>query len=202
MALPGAYKRQVLVQLGPQRLAIAAATPDAAKTPQPAPRLSSEESLWEVDTGTPPARVAPEPPAEPEPDDQDAAPPPPVPLGVEAPRDRLRRPSRRVLAEVAGALVLAVVAGLGGIAIGRGSQPADRIDGSAIHRNPTPSATTAPSRPSGSGKVQAHAASCLSALHSADAAISYLIGNIRDERLSRSIQQYDADWRACRERIR
>jgi hypothetical protein len=151
-----------------------------------------------VDAGTAPARVAPEP----EPDDQDVAPPPPAPLGAEAPPDRLRRPSRRVLAVVASALVLAVVAWLGGIAIGRGSQPADRIDGSAIHPNPTPSVTTAPSPPSGSGKVQAPAASCLSALHSADAAISYLIPNIRDERLSRSIQQYDADRRACRERIR
>jgi ATP-binding cassette, subfamily B, bacterial len=202
MALPGAYKQQVLVQLGPQPLAIAAAPSDAAKTPQPTPRLSSDESPWEVDTGTAPAPVAPEPTAEPEPDDQDAAPPPPAPLGAEAPPDRLRRPSRRVLAEVAGALVLAVVAGLGGIAIGRGSQPADRIDGSAIHRNPTPSVTTAPSPASGSGKVQAPAASCLSALDSADAAISYLIGNIRDERLSRSIQQYEADRRACRERMR
>jgi ATP-binding cassette subfamily B protein len=202
MALPGAYKQQVLVQLGPQPLAIAAAPSDAAKTPQPTPRLSSDESPWEVDTGTAPAPVAPEPTAEPEPDDQDAAPPPPAPLGAEAPPDRLRRPSRRVLAEVAGALVLAVVAGLGGIAIGRGSQPADRIDRSAIHRNPTPSVTTAPSPASGSGKVQAPAASCLSALDSADAAISYLIGNIRDERLSRSIQQYEADRRACRERMR
>jgi ATP-binding cassette, subfamily B, bacterial len=45
VALPGAYRQQVLVQLGPQRLPIAAAPPDAAKTPQPTPRLSSEESL-------------------------------------------------------------------------------------------------------------------------------------------------------------
>ena len=229
MVLPGAYRQQVVAQLGPQRRAIAAAPPDAAKTPQPAPRISSEESLWEVDTGTALARVAPTPPAEPaalaptaaelevappavvpsaigspadaEPADQDAA-PSLVPPRAEAPRDRLRRPSRRVLAEVASALVLAVVAGLGGIAIGRGSQPADRVDVSAIHPNLTPSVTTAPSPPSGSGKIQAPAASCLSALDSADAAISYLIGNIRDERLSRSIQQYEADRRTCRERMR
>ncbi len=129
-------------------------------------------------------------------------PPPPVPPGAEAPRDQLRRPSRRVVAQVASALALAVVAGLGGIAVGRGSQPADRTDGSAIHPNPTPSVTTAPSPPSGSGKVQAPVASCLSALDSADAAISYLISNIRDERLSRSIQQYEADRRTCRERMR
>jgi ABC-type bacteriocin/lantibiotic exporter with double-glycine peptidase domain len=211
LALSGAYRQQVLVQLGPERQVIAAAPPDAARTPQPAPRLSSEESLWEVDTGTAPARVAPTPPAvvpsaigspaDAKAADQDAA-PLPVPPGAEAPRDGLRRPSRRVLAEVAGALVLVVVAGLGGIAIGRESQPADRIDVSAIHPNPTLSVTTAPSPPSGSGKVQAPAASCLSALDSADAAISYLIGNIRDERLSRSIQQYQADRRACRERMR
>jgi ABC-type microcin C transport system duplicated ATPase subunit YejF len=52
MALPGAYRQQVLVQLEPERQAIAAAPPDAAKTPRPAPQLSSEESLEEVDTGT------------------------------------------------------------------------------------------------------------------------------------------------------
>jgi ABC-type methionine transport system ATPase subunit len=188
MVLPGAYRQQVLVQQGPQRLAIAAGPPDAANAPQPAPRLSSEESLWEVDTGTAPARVAPEPAH------QGAAPLPPVPPGTEAPRDRPRHPSRRVLAEVAGALVLAVVAGLGGIAIGRGSQPADGTGGSAIHPSPPPSVTTAPS--------QAPAASCLSALDSADDAISYLIGNIRDERLSRSIRRYEIDRRACRERMR
>jgi ABC-type bacteriocin/lantibiotic exporter with double-glycine peptidase domain len=49
MALPGAYRQQVLVQLEPERQAIAAAPPDAAKTPRPAPQLSSEESLEEVD---------------------------------------------------------------------------------------------------------------------------------------------------------
>jgi hypothetical protein len=51
-------------------------------------------------------------------------------------------------------------------------------------------------------QIMASAASCLSALDHSDAAISYLVGNVRDDRLSRSIQQYQADRRVCRERVR
>jgi len=216
-------------EAGPPRPAAAPAPRVAEAAPEPASRLSSEESLWEVDSGatTSPGTQAPtvepavaipiagelevarpvtlvpslaSPPAAP--DDEDAAPSPLVPFALKAARDRLRRPSRRVLAEVVGALVLVVVAGLGGVAIGRASASPDRVDASAIRPTPTPSVTSQASPPTDSRKLLAAAASCLSALDDADAAISYLVGDIRDERLSQAIQHYQADRRACRERMR
>jgi hypothetical protein len=170
--------------------ALRAPVPATAPAPRPAEaapesarvaRLSSEESLWEVDSGAAAPSGAPAPTA--------------APVG-------LRRPSRRWLAEVVGALILVIVAGLGGIAIGRASVAPDRIDVSAIHPALRPSATSQASPPATGKEVLASAASCLSALDRSDAAISYLVGNIRDQRLSRSMQQYQADRRACRERVR
>jgi hypothetical protein len=47
-------------------------------------------------------------------------------------------------------------------------------------------------------KVQAPAA-CLRATAQADAAISYLVGNIRDERLSKAMKAYQTDRQQCRQ---
>jgi hypothetical protein len=41
-------------------------------------------------------------------------------------------------------------------------------------------------------------AACTHAMDDADAVISYLVAKIRDERLSKSIQDYGANARACR----
>jgi hypothetical protein len=41
-------------------------------------------------------------------------------------------------------------------------------------------------------------AACTDAVDDADAVISYLVAKIRDERLSKSIQDYGANARACR----
>jgi outer membrane biosynthesis protein TonB len=112
----------------------------------------------------------------------------------------------RLVAEVVGALLLVLIAGVGGIAYGRATAPDDRLDVSAIA--PASSRPNAPgvartSPPTTSGQeVLASAASCLSALDSSDAAISYLVGNIRDDRLSKSIQRYQADRQTCRQRVR
>jgi hypothetical protein len=217
----------------PPRPAAAPAPRPAEAAPQPArvARLSSEESLWEVDSGAATPSGAPAPTAAPvgqiplagagepevarpvglvpavasppaEPDDQDVAPSPRGRLALKAARGRLRRPSRRVLAEVVGGLVLLVVAGLGGAAIGRAGGSPDRVDVSATRPALTPSVTSRASSPTDSRKLLASMASCLSALDDADAAISYLVGDIRDERLSQAIQHYQADRRACREGVR
>jgi hypothetical protein len=112
----------------------------------------------------------------------------------------------RLVAEVVGAVLLVLIAGVGGIAYGRATAPDDRLDVSAIA--PASSRPSAPgvartSPPTTSGQeVLASAASCLSALDNSDAAISYLVGNIRDDRLSKSIQRYQADRQTCRQRVR
>ncbi len=135
---------------------------------------------------------------------EDAAPSPPaIPVPV-TPRASRPRRSRRTLAEVVGALILVVAAGFGGIAIGRSSVAHGRGDLSGAPP-PAASSATAPSSTNPStirGQILASVAPCLSALDNSDAAISYLVGNIRDDRLSKSIQQYQVDRQACRERVR
>jgi hypothetical protein len=100
----------------------------------------------------------------------------------EAKRSRGRR--RRVLLSVAAGLVL-LLAGVGiGIAIGPNepqqvSPPAAPQPVVQIRDAPPPAA-------------------CTQAMDDADAVISYLVAKIRDERLSKSIQDYGANARACR----
>jgi hypothetical protein len=97
---------------------------------------------------------------------------------------RLRGRRRRVLLSVAAGLVL-LLAGVGiGMAIGPNepqqvSPPATPQPVVQIRDAPPPAA-------------------CTHAMDDADAVISYLVAKIRDERLSKSIQDYGANARACR----
>jgi hypothetical protein len=101
----------------------------------------------------------------------------------EARRHRRRR--RLVVANVAGGLVLL----LAGIGVGRALVPEQPRQ-----------ATTLPQPPRQEVQVQTAPppASCSEAMDNADQVISYLVAKIRDERLSRSIQAYGANARACR----
>jgi hypothetical protein len=104
----------------------------------------------------------------------------------EAKRSRGRR--RRLLISVAAGLVL-LLAGIGiGMAIGANqpqqvSPPAAPQAVVQIRQTPPPDA-------------------CSQAMDDADAVISYLVAKIRDERLSKSIQDYGAHARACRRSVR
>jgi hypothetical protein len=97
---------------------------------------------------------------------------------------RLRGRRRRVLLSVAAGLVL-LLAGVGiGMVIGPNepqqvSPPATPQPVVQIRDAPPPAA-------------------CTQAMDDADAVISYLVAKIRDERLSKSIQDYGANARACR----
>jgi hypothetical protein len=238
---------------------------DGDRAPKvPVARLSTDESLWDVDAGStqpppppaiplevdlpkvhpslvmppvamPPLAMPPEvpPPLAPPPVPvkaevvEPSPAPPPAPVAAPAfeptrwavpeptasravtepedapaetrPWTRLRS---RLVAEVVGAVLLVLIAGVGGIAYGRATAPDDRLDVSAIASASRPGASrTSPPTTSGQ-EVLASAASCLSALDNSDAAISYLVGNIRDDRLSKSIQRYQADRQTCRQRVR
>jgi hypothetical protein len=98
---------------------------------------------------------------------------------------RLRRRRRLVVANVAGGLVLL----LAGVGVGRALAPEQ------------PQQVTTPPQPP-QQKAQVHSAvtpdACIAAMDNADQVISYLVAKIRDERLSRSIQAYGANARACR----
>jgi hypothetical protein len=99
----------------------------------------------------------------------------------EARRTRGRR--RRLLLNVAAGLVL-LLAGVGiGMAIG----------------SDEPQQVSPPASPQPVVQIrEAPPAACTQAMDDADAVISYLVAKIRDERLSKSIQDYGANARACR----
>jgi hypothetical protein len=68
-------------------------------------------------------------------------------------------------------------------------------------RSPT-AASTLPTRTSTAGVVmikEKTPTACDAALADADAAISYLAGNVRDERLSKALQGYQQNRRACKQ---
>ena len=91
---------------------------------------------------------------------------------------------RRVLANVAAGLVLL----LAGIGIGRAIAPdrPQRVSPPAVQQ-PVVQFRNAPPP-----------TACTAAMDNADQVISYLVAKIRDERLSKSIQAYGANARACR----
>lgn len=103
-----------------------------------------------------------------------------------------RQDRRRVGLLVALVALLLVVTSAGGIAIGRATAP-DQTGGTSAGTPATPS-TAAP----GVVNKEKAPAACDAALSDADAAISYLVGNVRDDRLTRSMQSYQQNRRACR----
>jgi hypothetical protein len=105
------------------------------------------------------------------------------------------RPERRRVGVLVAVVALLLVAtSAGGIAIGRATAP-DQTGGSGASAG-TP-ATPSTAAPGVVIKEKAPAA-CDAALSDADAAISYLVGNVRDDRLTKSMQSYQQNRRACR----
>jgi hypothetical protein len=155
-------------------------------------RLSSDESLWgdqesKRKRGGPPFGVqvdGPPPPALPKRPDPD----PPEP-----------RPRRRLLLRVdllitLAAVGLLLVGFLLGVAVTRAGTeeppPAANPAGPVV---PSTSIVVRPAPPP---------RECLTAMERADAAIAYLVGNIRDQRLSDTIQEFVQSRRACQAAVR
>jgi hypothetical protein len=168
----------------------------ASEHPDEAPkRLSSDESLWgDQESGRKhggPAfgvRVDELPPEEP----SGTLARPPRPLGVPEPRPRRRLLRVDLLIAVAAAALL-LVGFLLGAAVTR-----------AGTREPRPVTETAAAPPSTSIVVRPAPppAECLVAMERADAAIAYLVGHIRDQRLSDTIQEFVESRRACQAAVR
>jgi hypothetical protein len=91
-------------------------------------------------------------------------------------------------------LILAVVAAFGGVAIGRTS--VDLEHRSASVGSTQGSAAPAPV-PSSTAAHSSQAAACADAMDQADAAISYLVQGVNDQRLSDAMQHYHVDRGAC-----
>jgi hypothetical protein len=121
---------------------------------------------------------------------------PPRPSEVPEPRPRRRLLRVDLLIAVA-ALGLLLVGFLLGAAVTRAGTPAPR---------PAPQASTPPVAPAPSTSIVVRQAppprACLVAMERADAAISYLVGRIRDQRLSDTIQQFVESRRACQAAVR
>jgi hypothetical protein len=118
---------------------------------------------------------------------------PPRPSEVHGPRPR-RRLLRVDLLIAAAALGLLLVGFLLGAAVTRAGTPAPRP------------ATQASAPPVPSTSIVVRQAlpprACLVAMERADAAIAYLVGHIRDQRLSDTIQEFVESRRACQAAVR
>jgi hypothetical protein len=172
----------------------------ASDVPDEAPkRLSSDESLWgdqesKRKRGGPAFGVWVDPQEEPDDDDD-----PPAPVltrqpDPDPPEPRTRRRLLRVDLLIALAAVgLLLVGFLFGVAVTR-----------AGTEEPPPVADTRRSPPSTSIVVRPAPPprECLIAMERADAAIAYLVGNIRDQRLSDTIQEFVESRRACQAAVR
>jgi hypothetical protein len=169
----------------------------ASDVPDEAPkRLSSDESLWgdqerKRKRGGPAFGMRVD--DIPEPSD----PPPPVLMKRPDPDPPEPRPRRRLLRVdlliALAAVVLLLVGFLFGVAVTR-----------AGTEEPPPVANTAAPVPSTSIVVRPAPPprECLIAMERADAAIAYLVGNIRDQRLSDTIQEFVESRRACQAAVR
>lgn len=119
--------------------------------------------------------------------------------GAGPPRTWPRAPGRRsgrgwrVLAIVLALGLFAAGTAVGSVLAGRSTERARPATAAATSVAPTTAAptTTAPGR-------QLAPPACLSAVDDADAVISYLVANVRDHRLARTLQQYRAASRTCR----
>lgn len=202
---PAAARRRRLAQARRPPVApppIAAPEPPPAGT-EPVRRLSTEENLW-TETRQEPAAAADQP-----------APPPsagspgqaPAAARTSAAGDRRPSPptsplasplaSRRVGLVAAGVVVLLLLTVTGGIAIGRATaEPGDAIrSASGPSTNP---GTSVPPTTAAQSVVFKTPAACDAALSDADAALSYLVGNLRDSRLTKAMQRYQRNRKACR----
>jgi hypothetical protein len=114
----------------------------------------------------------------------------PVPPPPAERRPLWRRALRVNLVLASAAVVLLLVGYLGGAAVTR--------DGAS-----TPPQATAPPAPTATSIVPAPPPrACVVAVEQADIAISYLVGNIRDQRLSRAIQEFVKSRRTCQQAMR
>ena len=115
-----------------------------------------------------------------------------------SPGPRPRRLLRVDLLIAASALGLLLVGFLLGAAVTRAGTPAPRpaTQASAPPAVPPAPSTSVPARPGPPPRE------CLVAMERADAAISYLVGRIRDQRLSDTIQQFVESRRACQAAVR
>jgi hypothetical protein len=158
----------------PERPATAAAKPERATAASPASKLARGTATTTREraktNGTMPAPAAPR-------REELAAP-------------AAERPDRRRVGLLVGVMALLLVAtSVGGVVIGRATAP----DRPAPPGPATPSTAT----PGVVPKEKAPAA-CEAALADADAAVSYLVGNVRDDRLSQALQSYQQNRKACR----
>ena len=101
--------------------------------------------------------------------------------------------SRRPLAVALALGLFATGIGVGSVLGGGSAQSALRATAAATSVALTTAAPTTTAR-----MRQVSPPACLSAVDDADAVISYLVANIRDRRLARSLQQYQAASRTCR----
>jgi len=195
----------------------------ASDNPDEAPkRLSSDESLWgnqekkrkrggpafgvrvdEVSEEEPGGTLSrPPEPLEPSAVPATAPDDPPVPVPAERPDPDPPdppdpRPRRRLLRVdlliAAAAVALLLVGFLLGVAVTRaGTEEPQPVANTAA---PPPS-TSIPAPPGPPPRE------CLIAMERADAAIAYLVGNIRDQRLSDTIQEFVESRRACQAAVR
>jgi hypothetical protein len=168
----------------------------ASEHPDEAPkRLSSDESLWGDQEsrrkhGEPAfgVRVDELPPEEP----SGTLARPPRPLGVPEPRPRRRLLRVDLLIAVAAAALL-LVGFLLGAAVTRAGTREPRPVTQAVASPPSTSIVLRPGPPP---------PECLVAMERADAAIAYLVGQIRDQRLSDTIQEFVESRRACQAAMR
>jgi hypothetical protein len=141
---------------------------------RPARRLSSDESLWGGASSREPA--------------------PPGPAG----RRPLWRRAMRVDLLLAGAAVALLVCGFAlGVAVGGPSSTPTSL---------APAVAGAPAAPVTVTSIVVRPGppprSCRTAVEWADKAIAYMVGNIRDDRLSRAIQEFIENRRACQRAVR
>jgi hypothetical protein len=171
----------------------------ASDVPDEAPkRLSSDESLWgdqesKRKRGGPGFGVRVDDLPEKKPNEPTLTVPPMRP-DPDPPEPRPRRRLLRVdLLITLAAVGLLLVGFLVGVAVTR-----------AGTEEPSPVADTAASVPSTSIVVRPAPPprECLIAMERADAAIAYLVGNIRDQRLSDTIQEFVESRRACQAAMR
>jgi hypothetical protein len=145
-------------------------TAAASKTPQPARTTATTMRERANTNSTMPAALAPR-------RQKPAAPP-------------AEHPERQRVGLLAAAIALLVAISVGGFAIGRATAP---------NRTGTPATPATPTTATpGLVTKEKTPAACDAALADADAAISYLVGNVRDERLSKAIQSYQQNRKACR----